>query len=88
MPRQAGAGSFAWNDPAGIESATPEQKLLVALIRQAVVDARAGDMDAQLWLIEDAPAWLPCLLPEDCDPDDIHEALLRAAGCPVRVASA
>ncbi len=74
-----------WDDPSGVETASPEQRLLAAIIRLAVVDARAGDVEAALWLHNAAPVWLAYITPKHVDPDDIHNRLLRIAGCPVRV---
>lgn len=85
MPRRKGAAVGTFHDPAGIESAEPHARLLAAIIRQAVADARDGDEDARSWLIEDAPGWLPYVVPEDCDLAEIHESLLRVAGYAVCV---
>lgn len=87
MPRQKGNGSVAWRDPAGITSTSPEQRLLAALIRLTVHDARAGDAEAVARLLSDARGWLAYITPEHCDPPDIHETLLRIAGCRVSVPS-
>jgi len=71
-------GSAAWRDPSGIENASPEQRVLAAIIRLAVLDARAGDAEAADWLMEDAPVWLVYVTPAHVDAADVHARLLRA----------
>lgn len=57
----------------------PYFSLAGAIIRQAIIDSRAGNQSAFAWLLEDCPTWLDWLN-VDLDPD-FWGAWVRA-GCP------
>ena len=57
----------------------PYLNLAGAIVRQAVIDSRAGNQSAYAWLLDDCPAWLDGLN-LDIDPE-YWRAWVRA-GCP------
>ena len=76
MPRRKGNAAIAWRDPAGIENASPEQRLLGAVIRLAVLDAQQGDDAAIDWLTNDLPAWLEFVTPVWMDIGVVHACVV------------
>ena len=66
-----------------IESASPEQRLAAAVIRQALLDANAGSTKARRWLHDDAMFWLVFITPPTHDLEEIHARLLDRLHPPV-----
>lgn len=55
----------------------PELALIAAVVRQAVVDARAGNAEARRWLASDACVrWLSWLVPDHTDPAAVQARLV------------
>ena len=68
------SGHSAWE----VEQASPEQRLIAAMLALAVDDAVGGDEAAARWIREEAPDWLIWLINDGSTVDarEVHRAML------------
>lgn len=65
-----------YNTITEIDDATPEQRLVAALIVSAMRDARAGDPQALRWLHSEGQGYLELLTPSGLDVAVLQRRLL------------